>query len=113
MEKLFSYGTLQIENVQIETFGRKLKGVRDVLPGYLLAEIEIRDPEVIRKSGKVTHPILRHSGNPDHRVEGTLFEVSMDELLQADSYEVDAYERKRETFASGVQAWVYVESLPV
>ena len=32
-ELLFSYGTLQIEAVQLSTFGRKLVGTADELPG--------------------------------------------------------------------------------
>lgn len=35
-EKLFSYGTLQQETVQLSTFGRKLQGTADVLIGYHL-----------------------------------------------------------------------------
>ena len=93
----------------METFGRQLEGSPDALPGYVLAEVEIRDPEVIRKSGKVFHPILKQTGDPADRVEGTLFAITIEELRQADAYEVDAYERKRETFQSGTQAWVYVE----
>ena len=34
MENLFSYGTLQQENVQIKNFGRSLSGTLDVLQGY-------------------------------------------------------------------------------
>ncbi len=36
VENLFSYGTLQSESVQLETFGRKLEGEPDTLPGYRL-----------------------------------------------------------------------------
>jgi hypothetical protein len=35
-EKLFSYGTLQYEAVQLDTFGRTLLGQKDVLLGYRL-----------------------------------------------------------------------------
>ena len=40
MEKLFSYGTLQMEHVQQETFGRKLHGVKDTLAGYTLSTVK-------------------------------------------------------------------------
>lgn len=43
MELLFSYGTLQQEEVQIENFGRELKGTKDFLPSYVLAEVKITD----------------------------------------------------------------------
>ena len=35
MPLLFSYGTLQQDDVQRATFGRLLTGQRDTLPGYL------------------------------------------------------------------------------
>ena len=50
MPLLFSYGTLQLEQVQLETFGRLLKGEKDILEDYKLTVIEITDPEVLRKS---------------------------------------------------------------
>jgi hypothetical protein len=54
MPYLFSYGTLQKEQVQLETFGRILQGEKDTLLGYQLDMIEITDPEVLRKAGKNT-----------------------------------------------------------
>ena len=43
MELLFSYGTLQQENVQIANFGRVLKGNSDVLPRYNVDQLKITD----------------------------------------------------------------------
>lgn len=56
-EYLFTYGTPQIENVQIETFGRILKGKRDSLRGYMLTAITIKDKSVIMKSWLQIHKI--------------------------------------------------------
>ena len=44
---LFSYGTLQNPKVQQANFGRLLDGMADSLVGFVQAEIEITDPEVI------------------------------------------------------------------
>ncbi|WP_428023911.1 hypothetical protein [Arcobacter sp.] len=55
MEKLFSYGTLQMKNVQKETFGRILEGVKDTLVGYVLSEVKIKNKTVIEKSGTDIH----------------------------------------------------------
>ncbi len=107
MEKLFSYGTLQLENVQMETFGRNLTGSKDVLLGYVLSEVKIRDQEVIRKSGMEFHPILKYTGNREDEVEGTVFEITREELLKADEYEVEEYARTLADFKSGIQAWIY------
>ena len=70
MPLLFSYGTLQLEQVQLETFGRLLKGEKDILEDYKLTMIEITDPEVLRKSNQRFHPIISFSGNKKDQVEG-------------------------------------------
>jgi len=108
MEKLFSYGTLQQDNVQLETFGRLLEGQAEVLIGYELSEVRITDPLVLQASGKEFHPILRQTKNPENKVNGTVFDVTANELTQADTYEVDDYVRVSADLESGHTAWVYV-----
>lgn len=108
MPNLFSYGTLQKEQVQLETFGRVLNGEKDILAGYKLEMLEIKDPEVLRKSNQKYHPILVFSGNITDEVEGILFEVTEKEILQADEYEVDDYKRIKVSFKSGKQGFIYV-----
>ena len=108
MPLLFSYGTLQLEQVQLETFGRMLKGEKDTLEGYQLTMIEITDAEVLRKSNQQFHPIISFSGDKKDQVEGVLFEVTEDEILQADRYEVDDYKRVEVTFKSGKKGYIYI-----
>lgn len=111
-EKLFSYGTLQLENVQISTFGRKLEGRPDRLTSYRLDQVEIRDPAVVATSGLTHHPMLVHTGQPSDMVSGTVFLITPAELAQADAYEVSDYRRARAALASGESAWVYVDARP-
>jgi len=73
MENLFSYGTLQQENVQLSTFNRVLKGWPDFITGYSLSLLEIKDPDVIVASGKTHHPIVAYTGNASDKVAGTVF----------------------------------------
>jgi gamma-glutamylcyclotransferase (GGCT)/AIG2-like uncharacterized protein YtfP len=113
MEKLFSYGTLQLENVQRETFGRLLTGIKDILVGYILSEVKIRDKDVIKKSGTDIHPILKYTGNISDQIEGTIFHITPEELEQADAYEVDEYARIEGNFKSGTLAWVYADAKQV
>lgn len=108
MPYLFSYGTLQKEQVQLETFGRILQGEKDSLSGFKLDMLEITDPEVLRKSGQKYHPVLEFSGNTDDEIEGILFEVTDAEILQADEYEVDDYKRIETVFKSGNRGFIYV-----
>lgn len=110
MPKLFTYGTLQQEGVQLATFGRRLAGVADALVGYRQAMVAIDDAEVVRKSGKTHHPIVAYTGQGDDRVPGTVFEISDAELAHADKYEVAAYVRVKAPLASGLEAWVYVDA---
>ncbi|WP_345004656.1 hypothetical protein [Snuella lapsa] len=49
---LFSYGTLQLEDVQLQNYNRKLKGFRGTLEGYKLSQIEITDEVRFRKKWK-------------------------------------------------------------
>jgi hypothetical protein len=106
--QLFSYGTLQQENVQIETYGRILKGVRGILCGYLLQQVRITNPDVLAKSEKEFHPIAVKTDNPDDTIEGIIFEITDDELAFTDAYEVDDYQRVQENFGKHGTAWVYV-----
>ena len=108
MENLFSYGTLQQEQVQLDTFGRKLEGFIDELVGYSLSEIKIKDVNVIESSGKEIHPIVIYTGNNEHTVSGTVFKITPEELAQSDKYEVEDYKRVITTLKSGKTAWVYI-----
>lgn len=107
---LFSYGTLQQENVQIASFGRRLDGHDDAMPGYRQTMIEITDPEVVRTSGKRFHPMVTPSGDPADNVPGKVFSITAEELAAADRYEVSDYRRISVRLASGKEAFVYVKA---
>ena len=109
-EFLFSYGTLQLEAVQMATFGRKLAGTRDVLPGFKEALVEIDDHATVSLSGKTHHPIAKFTGDPSDSISGTVFAVTPEEIQNADKYEVAAYKRVAVLLRSGVRAWVYVDA---
>ena len=70
-EFLFSYGTLQLEAVQMATFGRLLTGTRDVLPGFEAALLEIDDPATVSLSGKTHHAIAKFTGQPARQMVST------------------------------------------
>jgi gamma-glutamylcyclotransferase (GGCT)/AIG2-like uncharacterized protein YtfP len=107
-ELLFSYGTLQLPEVQRATFGREVPGRRDAIVGYALDQVTISDPHVIATSGSDRHPILRPTDRADAHVDGMVFEISETELAAADEYEVDDYRRIAVPLRSGATAWVYV-----
>jgi gamma-glutamylcyclotransferase (GGCT)/AIG2-like uncharacterized protein YtfP len=110
MPLLFSYGTLQQENVQMATFGRLLDGSKDQLLEFERSMMKIDDAAVVATSGKTHHPIVKFTGNAADRVAGTIFEITGAELAMADQYEVKAYRRVSARMASGKEAWVYVDA---
>jgi gamma-glutamylcyclotransferase (GGCT)/AIG2-like uncharacterized protein YtfP len=111
MPYLFSYGTLQQEQVQLLTFGRRLDGQRDELPGFERSSVKIEDPRVVAALGATHHANVTTSGDEGRRVPGMVFEISDAELAGCDAYEAEfSYRRIDATLASGRKAWVYVHA---
>ena len=95
MPLLFSYGTLQQEDVQLSTFGRRLQGRPDALPRF-------------GQDSVMQYTNVTFNGDERSRVPGMVFEVTDAELARADEYEEPAlYTRIMVTLASGIEAWVY------
>jgi hypothetical protein len=109
-EFLFSYGTLQLEAVQMATFGRLLVGTSDALPGFEQVVLKIEDAAVIAVSGKAQHTIARFTGRASDVLFGRVFRVTADDIGNADKYEVDACKRITVTLQSGVRAWMYADA---
>ena len=107
-EALFSYGTLQLNDVQLANSGRELAGERDALIGYRIEDLVIDRADVVSISGKAVHSIARHTGDPADRIEGTVFELDEAELAATDDYEVEPYRRIEVELESGRIAWAYV-----
>jgi hypothetical protein len=108
-ESLFSYGTLQQEDVQRSTFNRLLEGAPDSLIGYVVTLIPIRDQNVVAAKGETHYRNLQFTGLQSDEVAGTVFKVTTRELEQADEYELPAeYERVPVLLKSGIAGWVYL-----
>ncbi len=111
MPLLFSYGSLQREDVQLATFGRHLDGEQDELPGFEQTLVRINDPAVAAKLARTHHANASFTGDDARSIPGMVFEVTDDELRNVDAYEAaDEYSRISVTLASGKRAWVYVYS---
>ncbi|RJP46787.1 MAG: gamma-glutamylcyclotransferase [Armatimonadetes bacterium] len=99
MEKLFSYGTLQEEKVQKKIIGRSVSATKDTLRKYKLSEIEIEN-EIF--------PIIQPEKNSI--VEGSILDLTQEELRKTDEYEGVDYKRIKVALESGIEAWVYVKN---
>lgn len=106
---LFSYGTLQLPEVQLANYGRGLDGEPDALIGYRLVVLPDRDPDAVRISGAKTHMVARRTGDPANRIPGVVFLLTDEELAATDNYEGSDYGRAELMLESGRKALVYVE----
>ena len=106
---IFSYGTLQLREVQLANYGRELDGSPDALIGYRMITLPDRDPHAVRISGTKTHFVVRRTGNPEDRVAGMVYLLTADELAETDRYEGSDYGRAELDLESGRRALVYVE----
>lgn len=102
MIKLFTYGTLQHEDVQENLFGRVLQGTPEKLVGYVLKRIKIEE-----EFGIVQYPVIVETKNEADFIDGIVFEVTEKELNQADLYEGVHYKREEVLLHSNEKAWVY------
>jgi Gamma-glutamyl cyclotransferase, AIG2-like len=109
-EFLFAYGTLQLEAVQMATFGRQLSGSSDSLRGFEVASLKVEDHAVIAISGSAQHTMAAFTGRASDIIRGTVFAVMSDEIQHADRYEVAAVRRIAVVLQSGIRAWVYVDA---
>ena len=111
MPLLFSYGTLQQEEVQLSTSGRKLAGEKDLLVGYEPSLVTIAYPELAKRRQNLHHDTVRKTDDEWSNVQGTVFELSDEELAKSDAFEAQFnYKRITVPLASGNEAWVYVHS---
>ncbi len=108
MHLLFSYGTLQSKKIQLDLFGRTLTGTPDTVEGYRLGKLKIIDADVILENETDYYLIAEISNNTNDQIEGVLFEISQEELEQADVYEGMDYKRIKTTFISGKKGWIYI-----
>ncbi len=90
----------------MELFGRLLTGTKDILTGFKLAPIEIKDKSFLAKGENKSQLTLIPS--KDGVTEGTIFEISEAELFLADKYEPENYKRIKVALQSGKEAWTYI-----
>ena len=95
---LFSYGSLQQQEVQLSLYKRVLKGDEDQLKGFKLTEELLYDQ----------YPIIIETKDNIDLISGYVFEITLEELKFTDDYEGEHYRRTQVKLESGREAWCYV-----
>jgi gamma-glutamylcyclotransferase (GGCT)/AIG2-like uncharacterized protein YtfP len=104
MANLFSYGTLQREDIQLDLFQRVLEGDPDRLAGYAKTAINLATGD----GRYAQYPAIYPTGDLNDVVDGMRYQLTEDELQQADEYEGESYQRMEVILDSTKLAWVYV-----
>lgn len=99
MPLLFSYGTLQFQNIQLALYKRNPDFFSDSISGYSIISISL---------GGEKYPALIPSNNSSTLIKGNVYNITEDELAITDEYEGDAYKRILQKLASGKEAWLYI-----
>ncbi len=107
MPILFSYGTLQRDDVQRSLFGRRVVGTPDELCGFARHVVHVPDARFARSSGSAEHAIVRFTGRAEDCVAGTALELTDADMAAADAYEPAGYVRVPAQLTSGRAAWVF------
>ncbi|WP_163399346.1 gamma-glutamylcyclotransferase family protein [Flavobacterium fluviatile] len=105
MEQIFSYGTLQSKEIQMQVFNKLLTGTPDQLTGYKLKDLQIEE-----EFGIEDYFVATPSDNPSDEVDGIVYSISSADLAKADQFESNAYKRVQITLKSGTVAWIYIEN---
>lgn len=95
----------------MRTYGRRLQGTTDSLVGYTQTSQEIEDPQRAAAHCRTHYANVVVATDPASTVEGTVFEITDEELLATDRYEaLDNYARVETVLKSGTPAWLYVST---
>jgi hypothetical protein len=107
--RIFSYGSLQKESVQLATYGRVLHGDPDELSDWVRTSIDVPKSHKAAAAGITHYANVERAPGSGSRVAGIVFDLTDAELAAADAYELDAdYVRVLADLGSGQSAWVYV-----
>ena len=87
-------------------------GKKHLLLGYEPSLVNIHDPAVAARLGRTHHDNVTPTGDDWSSVQGTVFDVTDEELARADGFEAELAGRERinGALASGKEAWVYVHA---
>jgi hypothetical protein len=107
---LFSYGTLQLESVQLSSLGRVFQGARMscLASGVPRSRSLIRTSS--RRAAQTCIPSSQEAMTQPTRCRELFSRSPKPSFRAADEYEVSVYERIKVRWKSGVEAWVYVKA---
>ena len=105
MEQIFSYGTLQSKEIQMQVFDKLLTGTLDQLKGYKLKDLKIEE-----EFGMADYVVAVPTEGPSDPIHGIVYNISPSDLAKVDIFESNAYKRVEVTLNSGILAWIYIEN---
>lgn len=95
---LFTYGTLQEDEVQLSLFSRRLNGESASITGYIISPTKIAN----------RYPTLAYTKIKTDILVGKVYVLTQAELEKVDQYEGEAYKRIQVVIESGKKVWAYI-----
>lgn len=92
----------------MKLYGRILEGSVDILKGYTTTTIRILDEAFLSRGEQKQQQTAMKSDSQTDSIKGTVFEITVDELLLSDSYEPENYKRINVVLESGRESWIYL-----
>ncbi|WP_008635974.1 AAA family ATPase [Bizionia argentinensis] len=105
---VFAYNNLKSNDTQTKYYGRLLKSTHDTIIGYKLNELVPENSSKDESNQINLQQIAVKSKEKSDRIEGVVFEITGEELIQTDRYEAYNCKRVLETTQSGTDVWIYV-----
>lgn len=102
---IFTYEISKSNDIQLQNNGDKHNGTKDTLSGY---KIHSLDTENLTSDDSSQNQIATKSADKSNQIEGLVFEITGEELIEVDKSEVSKSKRVMETTDLGAEVWVYV-----
>lgn len=106
---LFSYGSLNSKELQLQHYGRIVHGSADILSGYTLYDTKINQYSTSTIKEIIPIKIARKSAEKSAQIEGMVLEITGEELVKTDKLVASDSKRVLVTTDTGTEAWLYIE----
>ena len=105
---IFNYDASKSNDIRLHNNSNKHNGTKDTLSGYKLHDLNIGKLTSIEQNEVRNQSIAMKSTDHSNKIEGLVFEITGDELIQIDKSKVYDSKRVMETTDLGAEVWVYV-----
>lgn len=105
---IFYYGALDAKEASRESYGIEMNGTPDKLSGYKFKDLGLINVKDSDKNNLSDHRLVLKSKELNDKIEGIVFEITGEELMQSDKQSPSNSKRVLATTDLGTEVWVRV-----